>query len=182
MWVDVSGPLAWRVKFNHFITLKYVCHLLFIFGWGGHVGGIGGVGPSQHPPPHHNDQQVPKVQLPLWVSHKTQFNSHTLFLPVHSRHNAAQSPLWTNIPFAHVKYLIHLDLSQLLNVGHRSLRDILDLNSWVNALGQRGLVFGWAPGGPPESHKEKLVECTHKNRRDRRQRLWSLWPSDYSIS
>lgn len=93
VWVEVSGPLAWRVKFNHFITLKYVCHLLFIFGWGGHVGGIGGVGPSQHPPPHHNDQQVPKVQLPLWVSHKTQFNSHTLFLPVHSRHNAAQSPL-----------------------------------------------------------------------------------------
>lgn len=121
-------------------------------------------------PQYHNHQQFLKFPIPLCVSHKIQFNLHTLFLPVHSGHNAAPGSLWTNIPLEHAKYLIHLDLSHLLNVCNRSLRDILDLNSWVNALGQRGLVFGWAPMGLTAT-KRSLLNAHTKKRRDRWQSL-----------
>lgn len=110
---------------------------------------------------YHNHQQFPKFPISLCVSHKIQFNLHTLFLPVHSGHNAAPGSLWTNIPLEHVKYLIHLDLSHLFNACNRSLRDILDLNSWVNAPKTKGPGV-WVSSYGTDRHKEKLVECTHK--------------------
>lgn len=81
VWAKVWERLVQIIKQNHF----EICLISFVLFWQGKVcQETDGVGLSQDPLLYHNQQELPKIWISLCVSCKIQFNSHTLFLPVHT--------------------------------------------------------------------------------------------------